>query len=141
MIFGGKLDAAAHLLVKSTPFTVRLAMFQELMKLPRLLARQQKVPAPSRVKGVAISAVTGLQVPLPDVGVGVGVFVFVAVGVLVLVDVGVNVGVEPVAVAVGVFVFVGVVVGVPVRVGVVVTVGVLVGPVPGSCPHANVPFT
>src|SRR5262245_49350539 len=128
---GGKVLDAAQRLLKSTPLMVRLAMFQLLMNEPMLLARQQNVPAPSKVKGAAIVEVIGLQVPVPGVGVRVGVRVGVGegplvgvgvrVGVRVTVGVAVRVGVR---VAVGVFVRVGVTVGVP---GVLVRVGVKVG--------------
>ena len=111
---GGKVLDAAQRLLKSTPLMVRLARFQELTKEPILLARQQKVPAPSKAKGAAIVEVIGLQVPPPGVGVRVGVLVGVAEGpvVGVLVRVGVRVGVAE-----------GPVVGVFVRVGVRVDVG------------------
>src|SRR6185436_14702347 len=106
---GGKLLVKAKPLVKLTPLTVTLAVFQELMLLPRLLERQQKVPAPSKVNGAVIVAATGLQVTPPGVGVRVGVLVGEP-GVGVLVRVGVLVG-EP---GVGVLVRVGVLVGVKV---------------------------
>src|SRR5512140_1733168 len=48
-------------------------MFQELMYEPRLLDCQQKVPAPSLVKGAVIVPVIGLQVEPPPPGVGVRV--------------------------------------------------------------------
>jgi len=54
-------------LVKSTPLMVRRARFQELTKDPRLLVCQQKVPAPSKLKGAAMVEVTGLQAPPPVV--------------------------------------------------------------------------
>src|SRR5215216_2048021 len=98
---GGKLLVKAKVLVKLTPLTVRLATFQELMLLPRLLDRQQKVPAPSKVKGAAMVEVTGLQAP--TLGVGVRVGVRVAVGEGPAVGVRVRVGEGPVvAVRVGV---------------------------------------
>src|SRR6185295_19278738 len=118
---GGKTVVNWNWLVKLTPLLVRLARFQELMLLPRLLDRLQKVPAPSKVKGAVIVAVTGLQVvPAPGVGVRVGP---IGVGV----RVGVRVG--PVAVGVRVAVRVGVRVG---PVAVEVRVGVLVGLAPSS---------
>src|SRR4029434_11013400 len=100
---GGRLLVKAKVLVKWTPLTVRLSRFQELILLPRLLERQQSVPAPSKVKGAVIVAVSGLQVvPPPGVGVRVGpIGVEVRVGVRVRpVAVGVRVGVR-VAVLVG----------------------------------------
>ena len=63
------------------PLTDTLVVFQELIKLPRLLACQQNVPAPSNVKGTVMVEVTGLQAP--PVG-WVGVMVGVRVGVLVM---------------------------------------------------------
>src|ERR1044071_7121457 len=84
---------------------VRRASSQEFTNEPRLLVCQQKVPAPSKVNGAAIVAVTGLQVPPPGVGVRVGVLVGVP-------GAGVRVGVAE-----------GPVVGVLVRVGVRVAVG------------------
>src|SRR6185436_7499174 len=113
---GGKLLVKAKVLVKLTPLTVRLATFQELMLLPRLLERQHKVPAPSKVKGAAMVDVTGLQAPTPAVGVRVGVAVAtMPVGVRVRVAVG------------AVLVRVGVRVGVLEGPGVAVRVGVRVG--------------
>src|SRR5690242_5830900 len=85
---GGKAVVKAKALVKLTPLTVRLARFQELIWPPRLLDRQQKVPAPSKVNGAVIVAVTGLHVTLVPV---VGVRVAVTIGVLV--RVGVTIGV------------------------------------------------
>src|SRR6185436_2049809 len=106
---GGKAVVNWNWLVKLTPLIDRLARFQELMLLPRLLERQQKVPAPSKVKGAVIVAVTGLHVPTcPGVGVRVAVGEG-PVGVLVGVGVRVAVGEGPV--------------GVLVRVGVRVAVG------------------
>src|SRR4029078_9354703 len=93
---GGKLLVKAKPLLKSTPLTVTLAVFQELMLLPRLLERQQRVPAPSKVKGAVIVAVTGLHVVPPP-----GVAVRVAVGPVVAVRVDVGEG-PVVAVRVGV---------------------------------------
>jgi hypothetical protein len=46
-------------LVKSTPLIVRLARFQELIYAPRLFDRQHRVPAPSKVKGAVMVALTG----------------------------------------------------------------------------------
>src|ERR1041384_1153638 len=94
---GGKAVVNWNWLVKLTPLTVRFCRFQELMLLPRLLERQQKVPAPSKVKGAVMVAVTGLHVTPPGVGVrvavttGVLVRVGVSVGVLVARVVGVGV--------------------------------------------------
>ena len=58
-----------------TPLMVTLVAFHELMYVPRLLDCQQNVPAPSKTKGEAITAVTGEQVLLLGVAerVGVGV--------------------------------------------------------------------
>src|SRR5687768_2422720 len=125
-------------------------MFQLLMNEPRLLDCQQKVPAPSKVNGAAMVAVTGLHAP-PVTAVGVrvgvalgpiGVFVRVAVrvgvrvgpmGVFVRVGVRVGVKVGPVGVLVRVAVRVGVNVGpIGVLVRVAVRVGVKVGPPPGK---------
>ena len=77
------------------PLSEILVVFHELIKLPRLLACQQKVPAPSKVKGAEIVDVTGLQVePVPGVFVRVGEMM--GVGDLVTVNgVGVRVGVFP----------------------------------------------
>ena len=118
------------MLVALTPLTETLVVFHELMKLPRLAACQQKVPAPSNVNGIVMVDVTGLQAP-PAVGVAVVVGpvvgVLVRVGVLVIAS-GVNVRVG-VLVMPGVFVRVGVFViagGVNVRVGVLVITGELV---------------
>ncbi len=94
--------------VTSTPLSLTLVVLHELMKLPRLLAFQQNVPAPSKVKGIVMEAVTGLQVPGPPVGA--------------VVTVAVRVGVLVGAPAVGVLVRVGVLVGRP-AVGVTVGVG------------------
>ena len=130
------------MLVTLTPLSVMLVVFHELTKVPRLLDCQQKVPAPSKVKGAVMVDVTGLQVPPPEVGVAVGgTEVKVRVGVRVIaggvkVRVGVLVGPLKVAVRVGVLVGplkvavrVGVDVttsGVFVRVGVFVTAGIAV---------------
>ena len=103
---------------------VRLVKFHELIYPPRLLDCQQKLPAPSLVKGAAIVALTGLHVePVPDVvAVAVG-----TIGVLVRVNVGPAVGVR-VRVAVGPE---GVLVRVAVRVKVAVgPTGVLVTRLP-----------
>ena len=97
------------MLVTLTPLTETLVVFQELTKPPRLLACQQKVPAPSNVNGIVMVEVTGLQAP-PVVGDGVSV--------------GPVVGVK---VRVGVLVITGGMVGVKVRVGVLVGPVVLVG--------------
>jgi len=128
------------MLVTFIPFTETLTVFHELIKPPRLLACQQKVPAPSKVKGIVMVDVTGLHAPTPVVGVlvmmggvvGVNVRLGVSEGpvVGVLVRVGVNPGVG-VKVRVGVAVIVP---GVKVRVGeaptVLVGVFVITG-VPG----------
>src|SRR4051812_5726009 len=98
-----------------------LVVFQELMKVPRLADCQQKLPAPSKVKGAVMVAVTGLQAPAPLVGMTVGVFVRVAVRL------AVKVGPTSVIVPVGL----GELVRVGVRVGEApnVFVGVNVGPI------------
>jgi hypothetical protein len=154
------------MLVTFIPLTDTLVVFHELINPPRLLACQQKVPAPSKVKGIVIVDVTGLQAP-PTVGVTVvvgpvvgvkvrvGVLVItggvvgvkVRVGVLVIPEVGVRVGEAP---TVGVLVITDVALGVKVRVGVFegpavdveVTVEVGTGvPPPGCRPQASAPFT
>src|ERR1051325_3568803 len=113
---GGKAEVNWNWLVKLTPLTVRLARFQELMLLPRLLERQQSVPAPSKVKGAAIVELTGLHVTPPAVGVRVAVATM-PVGVRVRVAVAVGGVLERVGVRVGVllgpWVRVGVRVGAP----------------------------
>src|SRR6185295_11864305 len=70
---------------------VRRAMFQEFTKAPRLLVCQQNVPAPSKVNGAVIVAVTGLHVEPLEVGVRVGVAEGPVVGVAVRVAVAVGV--------------------------------------------------
>ena len=98
LILAGREPAPTQMLVAFMPLTDTLVVFQELMKLPRLAACQQKVPAPSKVKGIVMVEVTGLQPPEGEVAVGVedgpggGVFVWVAVGPGVNVLVGVLVG-------------------------------------------------
>jgi hypothetical protein len=132
------------MLVTFCPLTETLVVFQELMKPPRLAACQQNWPAPSKVNGIVMVEVTGVQAPPvgwvgvkvadgPAVGVGVRVAVFGGipmVGVLVTVCettgvIGVLVRVElgP-AVEVRVRVELGPAVGVRVREGVGVGVGV-----------------
>src|SRR5262245_18107045 len=115
------------MLVAFMPLTETLFVFRELMKLPRLLACQQKTPAPSKVNGIVIVEVTGVQAP-PVVAVGVADGPAVGVKVRVGVDViGPGVGVR-VAVSVGPL---GVSVRVAVAVtpkGVLVRVGVLAPP-------------
>ena len=112
-----------------------LVVFHELTKEARLLACQQKVPAPSKANGVVIVDV-GVQV-VPTVAVGeapsVGVGVNVRVGVPEMPEVGVRVKVlvmvaemTGVNVLVSVLVIVGVLVGVIVPVGELVMSGVLV---------------
>src|SRR6266576_3332975 len=85
-----------YLLVKSTPLTVNLARFQELINAPRLLDFQHRVPEPSLVKGAVMVALTGLHAPppLPDVGVRVAVGPLPGVGVRVRVAVGPLPGVD-----------------------------------------------
>src|SRR5262245_44970778 len=79
LIWAGYELAPAHTLVKSLPLIVTLVVFQESMKSPRRSDCQQKVPAPSKVKGAAMVEFTGLQiapltraeaVPGPMVGLG-----------------------------------------------------------------------
>ena len=120
------------MLLTFTPLSETLVVFHELIKPPRLLACQQNVPAPSKVNGIVMMDVTGLQAP-PAVGVTVAVGplvgVKVRVGVLVMtggiVGVKVRVGVLVITGVPGVFVRVGVIVIVMSRVG--VRVAVLVG--------------
>jgi len=110
------------------PLTVTLVVFHELIYVARVLACQQRMPAPSKVNGAVIVDVTGLHVPTPDVAVTVGVRVRVLVGPGVGVRVGVleipTVGVlVRVAVRVTVALIAGVRVRVGVRDGVIVPVG------------------
>ena len=101
-----------------------------------MLACQQKVPAPSKVKGAVMVDVTGLHAPTRAVGVMLGVTVRVLVGpvvgvpgvrVDVLTRVGVRVAVNAaVGVPSGVGVRVAVSAGVNVRVGVTADVFVTV---------------
>ena len=113
------------------PLTFTLVVFQEFRYVARVLACQQKVPAPSKVNGAVMVEVTGLQAPLPGVGVivrvAVGPVVDVRVGVLVMPTVGVRVGVL-------VMPMVGVRVGVLVIPAVGVRVGVAVGPTAPEVP-------
>lgn len=117
---------------------VTLTVFHELTKEARLLACQQKVPAPSKVNGVVMVDV-GVQAR-PAVAVGeapsVGVGVSVRVGVPEMLGLGVRVRVTVgvleaptiwVGVRVNVFVMVAEMTGVNVLVSVLVMVGVLVG--------------
>ena len=121
---------ATYKLVILLPFNVTLVVFQELIYVPRLLDCQQKVPAPSKLKGAVMVEETGLHAPTPDVGAMVGVMVRVGVDVLVDVRVTVRVGVNVAdPVRVGVIVSVGVTVGVDVSVS--VGVRVTVSPLPG----------
>ena len=115
-------------------------VFHELTKEARLLACQQKVPAPSKVNGVVMVEVTGLQVPTAGVNVRVGetprVGVFVRIGVFVRVAVGPLVGVR-LCVAVLVNPAVAVRVKEAVAPGVKVRVGVLVAAT-GEAPSVGV---
>ncbi len=87
-------------LVTLTPLIVTLVVFHELRNVPRLLDCQQKVPAPSKVKGAVMVEVTGLHGTAPLVGVMVEVAVRVPVGVA-PVGVRVEVSVGPAGVQVG----------------------------------------
>ena len=102
------------------PLTDTLVVFHELMYVASVLACQQRVPTPSKVKGAVMVDVTGLHVaPVPDVGLGeaptVWVGVKVRVGVLLATTTGVAVRVD---------VFVAPTTAVDVRVGVIVAPGV-----------------
>src|SRR5436305_850056 len=83
----------------STPLIVTLVVFQMLMNAPRLFVFQHFVPAPSKVKGDVIVAVTGLHAPAPPLDVAVGVAAVVAVAVAPTVAVAVGRGAVAVAVA------------------------------------------
>src|SRR5882757_9664512 len=76
-----------------TPLMVTLVVFHELIYVPRLVDCQQKLPAPSKVKGAVMVDVTGEQAPTLGVIVIVGEAMRVAVMADVTVMVGVRVGV------------------------------------------------
>ena len=113
------------MLVTFCPLTEMLVVFQELMKPPRLLACQQKVPAPSKVNGTVMVEVTGLHAP--PVGGVVAVLVTTGATVGVKVRVGVGGGAEPVRVTTTTGVLVRVGLGPLVEVRVRVALGPLVG--------------